>query len=388
MPEENKFDLLDLIVILVKRKFILFFTLIITLAGSYSAIYYFVDEKFESTATIIPSETSSLGGISSMMKGISGAALGLGNVGAKNQIELYNTIIYSRSLLESILDTFQLMKFHKSESREKAILSLKESIITTNNEDISFDIKVRESSPKLAANIVNFIVSHLNRTVINLNIRKSKENREFIQKRYDEVVLNLQAAQDSMVRYQKRTGVIEPEVQMSATVKAIIDLETELAQKEIELEVIQNQVGMGSPQTQPLQTAVTKIKERLGKLKIGKEGSGLTLSIKKLPEDIAGYLSHYRNVEINQKLLEFVLPMYEQAKFEEQKEIPVIQIIDNAIPSEKKVWPPRSLFAILIALGSTFLMLVFLVIGENKELMSSEKMLFIKKNLFRLRVRE
>lgn len=385
---EKKFDLLDLIVILVKRKIILFFTLIITLAGSYLAVYYLVEEKFEASATIIPSETSSLGGLSSMMKGLSGSAFGMGNVGVKNQIELYNTIIYSRSLLENILDTFQLMKLRQVESREKALLNLKQSIMTTNNEDISFEIKVRESSPKLAADIVNFIVAHLNRTVIDLNIRKSKENREFIQKRYDEVVVNLQAAQDSLVLYQKRTGVIEPGAQMNATVTTIIDLETELAQKEIELEVIQNQVGIDAPQTKPLLTAVTKIKERLAKLKIGKDGSGLTLSVKKLPEDIAGYLSHFRNVEINQKLLEFVLPMYEQAKFEEQKEIPVIQIIDNAIPPEKKVWPPRTIIAVLVSLGSTFLMLVFLVIGENRELMSSEKMIFVKKNLFRVRIRE
>jgi len=385
---EKKFDLLDLIVILVKRKIILFFTLIITLAGSYLAVYYLVEEKFEASATIIPSETSSLGGLSSMMKGLSGSAFGMGNVGVKNQIELYNTIIYSRSLLENILDTFQLMKLRQVESREKALLNLKQSIMTTNNEDISFEIKVRESSPKLAADIVNFIVAHLNRTVIDLNIRKSKENREFIQKRYDEVVVNLQAAQDSLVLYQKRTGVIEPGAQMNATVTTIIDLETELAQKEIELEVIQNQVGIDAPQTKPLLTAVTKIKERLAKLKIGKDGSGLTLSVKKLPEDIAGYLSHFRNVEINQKLLEFVLPMYEQAKFEEQKEIPVIQIIDNAIPPEKKVWPPRTIIAVLVSLGSTGLMLVFLVIGENRELMSSEKMIFVKNNLFRVRIRE
>jgi capsule polysaccharide export protein KpsE/RkpR len=147
-------------------------------------------------------------------------------------------------------------------------------------------------------------------------------------------------------------------------------------------------VGKDAPQTQPLLTSVSKIKERLTKLKTGKDGSGFTLSVKKLPEDIAGYLSHFRNVEINQKLLEFVLPMYEQAKFEEQKEIPIIQIIDNAIPPEKKVWPPRSIFALLVSIGSTFLMLVLLVIGENMDLINSEKMVFIKKNIFRLRVRD
>lgn len=388
MAEENKFDLMDLIVIVVKRKIFILFTLIFTLGLSYGAIYLFVEEKFEATATIIPSETSSAGGLSSMMKGLSGAAMGFGSFGAKNQIELYNTIIYSRSSLENILDTFKLMKLHQYESREKAILGLKESIITSNNDDISFDIKVRENSPELAANITNYIVSHLNKTVVDLNIRKSKENREFIEKRYEEVVVKLQNAQDSLVIYQKKSGVIEPGSQISATVKSLIELETELAQKEIELAVLEGQIGANAPQTEPLKTAVKKIKERLKKIQTGQDGSGITLSLKQMPENISGYLTHYRNVEINQKLLEFVLPMYEQSKFEEQKEMPVLQIIDRAVPPEKKAWPPRTLFAAVIALSSTLLVLIFLVVAENKALMSSEKMLFVKKNLFRVRIRE
>lgn len=388
MAEENKFDLMDLLVILVKRKIFILFTLLFTLSISYGSIYLFVEEKFEASATIIPSETSSAGGLSSMMKGLSGAAMGFGNFGAKNQIDLYNTIIYSRSTLENILDTFKLMKLHQYESREKAILGLKENIVTTNNDDISFDIKVRENSPELAANITNYIVAHLNKTVVDLNIRKSKENREFIEKRYEEVVVKLQNAQDSLVIYQKKSGVIDPESQIGVTLKTLIELETELAQKEIELAVLEEQIGTSAPQTEPLKTAVNKIKARLKKIQSGQDGSGITLPVKQMPENISGYLTHFRNVEINQKLLEFVLPMYEQSKFEEQKEMPVLQIIDRAVPPEKKAWPPRTLFAAVIALSSTLLVLIFLVMAENKALMSSEKMIFVKNNLFRVRIRE
>ncbi len=388
MSEKNSFDMLDLLVIIVKRKVFLSLVLILSLAISYGAIYYFVDEKFEANSVIVPSEQSSMGGLSSMMKGLSGGSFSFGNSAVKEQIELYNTIIFSRSTLETILDTFKLMKLHQAESREKALKSLKESIITKNNEDVSFEIVVRESTPKLAADITNFIVTHLNKTVINLNVRKSRENREFIQKRYEEVVDKLDKAQDSLVKFQKKSGVIEPEAQLSANVRLIIDLESELAAREIELEVMRNQLGAQSPQLEPLMTSVEKIKDRLKKLKAGKDGSGLTLSVKNMPEDISGYFTHFRNVEINQKLLEFVLPMYEQSKFEEQKEIPVLQIIDTAVPPEKKAWPPRTLFAAVISLASTLLALIFVVMAENSSLMNSEKMLFIRKNLFSIRLRQ
>ncbi len=44
------------------------------------------------------------------------------------------------------------------------------------------------------------------------------------------------------------------------------------------------------------------------------------------------------------------MPMYEQAKVEEQKSIPTIMVIDKAVPPELKYSPKRS----VIILGFSF----------------------------------
>jgi uncharacterized protein involved in exopolysaccharide biosynthesis len=55
-----------------------------------------------------------------------------------------------------------------------------------------------------------------------------------------------------------------------------------------------------------------------------------------------------------------VVPLYEQAKIEEKKDYPILQVIDYAVPPAKKSWPPRTLFALIGAFSVT--MFVYLVL--------------------------
>ncbi len=44
------------------------------------------------------------------------------------------------------------------------------------------------------------------------------------------------------------------------------------------------------------------------------------------------YFRIYREVEIQSKIMEVTLPLFEQAKMEEHKSIPTILVIDEAVP--------------------------------------------------------
>ncbi|MHA1989268.1 MAG: hypothetical protein ACW98D_21810, partial [Promethearchaeota archaeon] len=101
------------------------------------------------------------------------------------------------------------------------------------------------------------------------------------------------------------------------------------------------------------------------------------------PKNAINYFRNFRNVEINTAILEFVLPLYEQAKFEEQKDVPVLQIVDNAVPPAKKSFPPRLVFTILLTFGSFIICFFFILIRENENWQNSEKYIYVRKNLFK-----
>jgi uncharacterized protein involved in exopolysaccharide biosynthesis len=63
--------------------------------------------------------------------------------------------------------------------------------------------------------------------------------------------------------------------------------------------------------------------------------------------------------------MEFVLPMYEQAKVEEQKSVPTVLILDKAVPPELKYSPKRSVIILGILVLFSFFLVPFVFVGEN-----------------------
>ena len=59
-----------------------------------------------------------------------------------------------------------------------------------------------------------------------------------------------------------------------------------------------------------------------------------------------------------------MFPQYEQAKIEEVKDLPTIEIIDKAVPAGKRSKPKRAKFCILSFFISLFLSSFFILIKQ------------------------
>jgi hypothetical protein len=63
---------------------------------------------------------------------------------------------------------------------------------------------------------------------------------------------------------------------------------------------------------------------------------------------------------------------YEQARVEEAKDPALIQVVDPAIPPEKRSWPPRTLLVLLAAAGTTVLLTGLVLLRAQWRRMSEE----------------
>lgn len=388
---EKKLDLFDYIIILVKWKKLMIALAVITLIISYLGIYFIIEEKFDSTSLVIPSDNESYSGMAGLLGGItSQLPFGISGVGASPEMSMYTTIIYSRTNLEKIVDKYNLIdvfKINRSapDFRELAIITLRDNITTSETETMAYEIKVRMNSPTLSAEINNFIIAQLNETLINLKTKKSRENRIFLENRLDDLYTELEAAEDSLMSFQSKSGIINPEEQFKGIVSAYMTLETQLIAKQIEKSIIEKIRNENSPQFKNIELEVLEFETRLIQMRKKGEAGGLLPSLESLPKDALTYYRLLRTVEINSKILEFILPLYEQSKLEEKKEIPILQIVDVAIPPKVKSFPPRVLLTLLIAI-SVFLFTFFVILlKENKDLQDNEKLKFIKRNIFKWR---
>lgn len=382
MSGNKGLEFLDYLVFLTKWKKLLLILTISSFILSYLAVYYFIDVEYQATSTIIPSEDNSLGGLAALAKSFSSLPIGIGNLKKSSEMDIYNTILFSRTSVENLADTFKLEKYYKFKNREEKIKMIASLISTSVTLENAFVVKVSAKTPELAANMANYLVDYLNNRVIELNTSKSRENRLFLEQRYQEIKQAVKISEDSLKFYQQHSGVLEAENQTKSTIEAYAKMDAELAQKQIELAILKKVYGENSVQVTNSDYAVNEYKDKIEQLKSGNDPNSMFIPMKSIPAKIMNYARLYRNVKINNEMLEFIIPLYEQAKFEEQKATPVLQVIDRAIQPERKSYPPRTLFALFITIAVLTFAGAWIIIKEVMGNSQNPKLLFIKRNLF------
>lgn len=382
MAEYKGLDFLDLLVVITKWKKFLLILMISTFVISYLVIYFVIDEEFESKALIIPSDDSSpSGSITGIMKNLKDLPLGLGGSSKSQSTDLYLTIIYSRSNLENVIKRFNLMADYDLESLEKAVKLISKKIEAETTDENAFKITVRAKTREKSADIVNYLLEILNQKVIELNVAKSRENRIFLETRYAELKENLRIVEDSLQRFQESTGLYEAKEQLKLIAGAYTELETKISMKKIELEILENMYQKESPQADMLRREVSLMESEFNSLKRNKNEDSFLLAINSLPENMKKFLRLYRDIEIYTAILEFIVPLYEQAKLEEQKNIPVLQVIDYGVVPEKKAYPPRLIISSLITFVIFLLFASLLIFREVIRNSNNPKVAFIISNI-------
>ena len=98
-------------------------------------------------------------------------------------------------------------------------------------------------------------------------------------------------------------------------------------------------------------------------------GNGINVFVpfKKVPDLGGEYTRRFREVEIQYKILQFITPLYEQAKVEEKRQTPSVLILDKAGPAERKSKPKVLLYALLAFVSSLLISLIVVFTKEGIE---------------------
>lgn len=364
----------NIVAILLKwRRFIAINIVIVTVFAI--GVSFLLPKWYLATASILPPKDQ--GGLN--MFGITSAAvrslpLGqrLAGIGGQN-LGVYNylAILKSRTAMEAVINKFNLIDVYgiSNHSMERAIRELEENTSFDLQEDNYITIQVFDKNPQRAAEIANYFVDILNSISIQLGTQEAKTNREFIEKRLESIRQNLQAAEDALQKYQEQTGVIVSPDQSSSSISAIAELYAMKAKREVEIAILERTVTQDNDGLRQLKIELNEIEKKLNKV----------------PQTGIESVRLYRNAAIQQKIVEYLTPLYEQAKIDEQKDVPVILMLDKAIPPENKATPKRLLIAISSGFTALLLSILFILVAEhfqNVKKTNPQQFNFIS-NLFR-----
>jgi len=362
-PKEAKFS--DYIYVLYKWKRFLFINLVV--AGLVTTgLVFLIPNEYKATATIMipPDNQMGLGGLTSLLGGKSSiASAGSRLFGMSNTSEdMLLGILNSRTALVDVINRFNLMEYYEIDDNnmDKVIKAFRNDISTDPNELGMIDFSIINKDPNVSAKMANYLVTLVDSMNIEFSIQRARNNRIFIEKRYLQNVADLKKAEDSLYKFQKKYGIVAVPEQLEVTVKAAAEIESELMKKEMESFFVLQGYGENSPQYQGIQMEINMLKKKVQELKNSPNlgaTSNILFPFKEMPNIAIQYLRTFREVEIQQSILEIVMPMYEQAKVEEQKSMPTIMLMDEAVAPELKYSPKRS----VIILGVLFLVLFFLM---------------------------
>jgi len=322
---------------------------------------------YMATTTLIPPRNTGLSllGGSGLLKDVS---LGSSFTGIGDNFGTYNyfAILQSRTAMEKVINKFNLFDVYEISDTllEDAIKELQGNTNFYFGDDNYIGIEVYDKNPKRAADMANYFVEVLNEMSLKLATEEATSNRMFIEKRYIQNLEDLKKAEDSLYIFQKQYGVVAIPEQVEISVKAAAEIEASLIGKEVAAHLFSEQFGEDSPQYKSLLSEITLLKAKINELKYAKKlssPSNVLIPFSELPEISIQYLRTFWELKTQQTIMEIILPLYEQAKVEEQKKIPVILVLDEAIKPVKKAKPKRSLIVGAASLLSLLFSSVFII---------------------------
>ncbi|MGB2957375.1 MAG: Wzz/FepE/Etk N-terminal domain-containing protein [Bacteroidota bacterium] len=333
----------------------------LSVAGA-TVVSLLITPQFKSTTSVFPSEEADLlgglEGVSTLAKSL--APRGLGSIGRNTELDRYMAILHSGRVLGAVIKEFDLVSVYEITQYpgERTVKKLLENVEITVEDEGYITISVYDEDPQRAAAMANFFVESLNRTNTEMKVLNAKGNREFIQNRYDENLIDLTAAEDSLKEFQKRFGIVAMPEQVEESIKATSEMAARAAMLEVELATLKRTQSSEHPLVRAAEIEIQELRRKLDQIT---QGTGLEdgemkllIPFAKVPDLGAEYLRRFRDVETQYRILQFLTPLYEQAKVEENRSTPSVLVLDRAYPAERKSRPKR----MLIVLGAFFVALI------------------------------
>ena len=310
-------------------------------------------------------------------------------------INNFIAILQSRTVKEYMVNKFNLVERYNQRDIEYAMEAFEEKMELEVTEEGTLEISIIDKDPIVAKQMVSEALIMLDQINQNIGMEAGRYNREFLEKRLNQNENNLEKAELNLKIFQEKTGIIDLVAQLSSTMQmsaqaynSIFDAYTELYAKKIETEtqlaVAKTTLSINNPTLMQLEKLLNEQTFQLEQLMIELDAklqyllSSITptqvdnipniefsVSFNSLPSLGLENARLIREVKMQSTIQEILIPQYEQAKLEETKNIPTLQLIDKPKVAINKAKPKRALIVIGSTLMSILVSFTFVYAGHH-----------------------
>jgi tyrosine-protein kinase Etk/Wzc len=329
---------------------------IVTIAGVFFCfgvvISLLVPKIYQATAIILPptaqGSSSNLALPKNLPLDISPDILGLGT-NKKGEIDRYISILQSTKLQRAVIDSFHLIQHYGYKKKyfiEDVLKTARKNTKIFSSDEGAVSISVLDTSPRMAASMANFIVLMLDS--INKEMARTHMGRkkEFLETRMMENRTALHCAEDSLIMFQNKKGIIEIKKQTEESIHAIGEVEARLLMAGMDFFIDSSKFSQDDARIKEKKADLHFMRTYLSTITSNK-GNGVLLPITQISTNALSYERLLRSVTIMSTLDQYLTKEYEAARLEEKSTIPTVALLDSAFVPEKRTKPKRKLLVLL-----------------------------------------
>ena len=372
-PTETEVSLLDMLVLLLGRKrFIVRFVLGSALLAS--IISLLLPVRYEAKIVLLPPmQNSSIGAsLIGQMGGLGAlgslASLASGGLGLKNPADMYVAFLTSRTVEDAMIQRFGLMKeYHEKrmsdtrkefERRTTAVAGIKDGLIR---------LSIEDRDPKRAAELANGYVEEFRKLSASLAITEAARRRLFFEQQVQQAKDKLTEAEDAMTKTEESTGVLQIDSQARALIESAAILRAQVVAKQVQIEGMRSFATDDNPNLILAKQELVALQSQLQHVAGSQSdtGSDINLSKGRVTQSGMEYLRRYRDLKYQETVFELLAKEFEIAKLDEAREGSIVQVVDAAVPPDRRSSPHRTLIVMASTVVAFFVAVFWVWLRER-----------------------
>ena len=353
----SEVSLLDITLLLVRNKsFILRFVLgAIALAIIVSLL---LPVGYEAQVVLLPpaaqssSVASALLGQLGNMGSLGSLSAVAGGLGMKTPADMYVSFLKSRTVEDATIQRYGLMSDYKKKLISDARKEFeRRTNVVAGQKDGLIRITIEDHDPKRAAELANGYVEEFRKLSATLAITEAARRRLFFEQQLQPAKEQLAAAEEAMRKTEQSTGVLQIDSQARALIESAAVLRAQVVAKEVQIQGMRSFATEDNPDVVLAKQQLAALQSQLEHVAGSEKDTGSDIVLSKGRVTGAGleYLRRFRDLKYYETVYELLTKELEIARLDEAREGEIVQVVDAAVPPDKKSSPHR----ILIVIGTT-----------------------------------
>jgi len=349
-PDEDEISLLDLATALGEEKATLFAIPFITTMVAV-VVSLMMTPIFTAKTVVMPPQQQQSGAAAALaslggLAGLAGAAGGI-----KSPDEMYVAFLGSVGMQNRIIAELKLQERYEAKTLSDTRKALKEQMrISSDKKSGLLSIEADDKDPAFAAELANRHVVELRAMLGRLAVTEAQQRRQFYEQQIQQTQDKLSLAEVAFRAAKEKSGMQVTSVLAETGVRASAELRGQIAAREVQLQAMSRFATAQNPDTQRIASELSALRAQLNK---AEQGSGESKAAASPLHQEA--VKSYRDVKVQEAMLEVLIRQYELARVDEAKEGPLIQQVDVAMPAERKSKPKRAQIVLVAAFAGLFL---------------------------------